>query len=62
VTVWKTEELKKRYEAKRELSRPFWKPSPIQAALLSAADVVRREERIAHSAFLNWTGRGRTQG
>jgi len=34
--VSKTKELKKRYEAKRESSRQFWKASPVRAALLSA--------------------------
>ena len=32
----KTREQKKRYGIKRELSRPFCKPSPVRAALLSA--------------------------
>jgi hypothetical protein len=37
-TVWKTKELKQRHGvyAKRELFRPFWKPSLVRAALLYA--------------------------
>ena len=30
----KHKELKKRYGATRESSRPFWKPSPVRAALV----------------------------
>jgi len=40
--VSKTKELKKRHVAKRELSRQFWKPSPVRAAHLFSASFKQR--------------------